>query len=152
MNATVARAIFWCRLIVGVVFVIAGASKATGMPEFIKFLNAIPILNIAPVWFAIVIVAFEVVLGAALILSPRPYIPGLLATTALVGFTVFQIVLPHIVSSVTMCPCIKVPLLQELDANATFRIIRNIVLLALSAVCWLPFNAGLLLHVRSRDT
>jgi uncharacterized membrane protein YphA (DoxX/SURF4 family) len=116
------------QLIVGVVFILAGFSKATDTTALAKVLVfdglepvASPLLWIIPLW--------EILLGAGLIMELQPRILMWLAAGTLVGFTV-QLTVLLLGSNAPDCGCLL--LLRQHASTQSLHamgISRNLVLL-----------------------
>jgi len=116
------------RYSIGVVFLLAGSSKITGMSQFLETLEvSLPWLGPLTYLFAVVLVTAEMVVGAGLLVSNRRAMYRRIATFMLAAFTIYLMAGYLWGKSTSDCGCILF-----LNMPPGWAIIRNLALIGLS--------------------
>jgi len=122
------------------VFIISGMAKLMNFSGTISYFLEFRRIGPFPVLvFSSLLVSMEITLGAALLAEKNPAKPLLIASGVMAVFTIYQIVMTQFPATFTKtCPCFGA------SANATgidwLPVLRNLLLLALSIVCYFYYR------------
>lgn len=123
-------------VVLAAVFIISTAAKLINFQETVSYFLEFQFMNpLTTLFLTGLLVSMELTLGIALIAERNPVKPLLICSGSLILFTIYQIALVAFPGTFTKtCPCFGA---SEAAADANlFPLIRNVLLLVLSIVCY----------------